>query len=320
MFKEKIMVNLFEESFEELTKHLSDHAKGNKKSFEPDGREWKLARDENDEGQAIIRLLPDKNGTPFTKIYNHSFGIFNKARNKKLWYIEDSPATIGLPCPVSEYWAELNAIGTDESKEQAKMFGRKVNYITNVYIVKDPANPANEGKVFYWKFGTKLYDKFMATLNPSEKDIAMGEKAIPLWHAFKGANIKLKIKKAAGGFLNYDDTVIMTPSEAFDSKEEAIKLINNQTIELKEFESPAHFKSYEELSDKLNFVLGKKDDMTTKQKQQETSKIDTGLEDLDDIVEKAEVKKQEDSPAPKKAKEKVVEPDDDDDLSFLSDL
>lgn len=316
------MVNLFEESFEGLEKNIADHAKNNKKTFAPDEREWKLTRDDNDEGQAIIRLIPDKTGKPFTKVYNHSFGIFNKARNKKLWYIEDSPSTIGQPCPVSEYWAELNSIGTEEAKEEAKLFSRKVNYITNVYIVKDPACPANEGKVFYWKFGTKLYDKFMATLNPSEKDLAMGETAIPLWNALKGANIKLKIKKAAGGFLNYDDTTIMAPSACFDSKEEATDVIVNQTIELSEFESPSHFKTYEELSDKLAFVLGKKDvTKTTKTTPKKEPSIDTGLDDLDDIVEKAASKKSDEEPVPKAKKEKEKEPEsDDDDLDFLNGL
>lgn len=316
------MINLFEETFEGLAENLSEHAKSNKKTFTPDEREWKLGRDDNDDGQAIIRLIPDKTGKPFTKVYSHSFGIFSKARNKKLWYIEDSPSTIGQPCPVSEYWAELNSVGTDEAKDEAKMFSRKVNYITNVYVVKDPANPSNEGKVFYWKFGTKLYDKFMATLNPSEKDLAMGEKAVPLWNALKGANVKLKIKKAAGGFLNYDDTTIMAQSECFDSKEEATDVIINKTIELSEFENPAHFKTYEELSDKLAFVLGKKDNTKTASAPKKETPIDTGLDDLDDMVEKASTKEKEDAPAPK-AKEKVkekVEDDDDDSLAFLDEL
>jgi hypothetical protein len=306
------MIDLFAETFESLANNISEHSKNNKKSFEPDAREWKLTRDDNDDGQAIIRLIPDKNGKPYTKMFSHSFNMFSKARNKKLWYIEDSPSTIGMPCPVSEYWAELNAQGTDEAKAEAKTFSRKVSYITNVYIVKDPANPSNEGKVFYWAFGTKLYDKFIATMNPSAKDLAMGEKPVPLWNAMKGANIKLKIKKAAGGFLNYDDTVIMGTTEAFDSKEEATSIITNNTIDLLEFETPAHFKTYEELADKLAFVLGKKDNTVKKEQS-----IDVGLEDLDEMVVN-KPKEQEEKVVEKPAKK--VADDVDDGLDFLNDL
>jgi len=311
------MINLFEETFEGLEKNLSEHSKTNKKAYIPDEREWKLARDENDNGQAIIRLLPDKNGKAWTKMYSHSFGIFNKSRNKKLWYIEDSPSTIGEPCPVSEYWAELGSIGTDEAKEQQKMFSRKVSYITNIYVIKDPANPENEGKVFYWKFGTKLFDKFLSVMNPSEKDLAMGEVAIPLWNALKGANIKLKIKKAAGGFLSYDDTTIMSPSSLFSSREEAEDVIINQTIDLSEFESPSHFKTYEELADKLAFVLGKKDSVlnTTSSRQKESTKNNTDLEDLDDLVETTSVRTKN-----VETKSIVENEDSDLDLTFLEDL
>lgn len=317
------MVNLFEENWEEVSKNLSTHSQQTKSTYVPDEREWKLSRDDKGDGQAIIRLLPDKNGKPYTKMYSHSFGVWNKARNKKLWYIEDSPSTLGMPCPVTEHYLELNAIGTDEAKEDARQFSRKINYITNVLIIKDPENPSNEGKIFYWKFGTKLYDKFMSVANPSEKDLSMGEKPIPLWHAFKGANIKLKIKNGAGGFPTYDDTVIMAPSEVFDSKEEAIEAITTRTIDLSEFEDVKHFKTYAELADKFAFVMGTKDTNKPAQGTKQTPVIDTGLDDLDDIVEKAAAKTVHDEPVKKEKPAKpapVESSDEDDDLAFLSDL
>jgi hypothetical protein len=319
------MINLFAENFSDLTENLAAHSKDTKKSYVPDEREWKLSRDDKGDGQAIIRLLPDPAGKAYTKMYSHSFGIWSKARNKKLWYIEDSPATLGLSCPVTEHYLEMNAIGTDEAKEDARQFSRKINYITNVLVIKDPENPANEGKVFYWKFGTKLYDKLMSVTNPSEKDLSMGEKPIPMWHAFKGANIKLKIKNGAGGFPTYDDTVIMAPSEAFDSKDEAIDVITTRTTNLGEFEDAKHFKTYAELADKFAFVMGTKDAGKPAQASKQTPVIDTGLDDLDDIVEKATQKAVSEEPMkkekPAKA-EKVETPptEDEDDLAFLSDL
>jgi hypothetical protein len=270
------MVNLFAESFADLEVNISTHSKENKKAFQADERFWKLSRDENDNGQAIIRLLPDATGAAYTKMFSHSFFKFNKKLNKKLWFIEDSPSVIKQPCPTSELWAELNSVGTDEAKDEAKTYSRKVQYITNILVVNDPINPENNGKVFLWKYGTKLQEKFISAMNPSEADINMGENPVPLYHALKGADIKLKIKKAAGGFLNYDDTTVMNPSNAFETREEAEDFLMNKTHKLGEFEAPEHFKTYEELKDKLDFVRGLKDGNTAKKEvAQNTPVMDT---------------------------------------------
>lgn len=223
-----------------------------------DPREWKLAVDENDNGTAVIRLLPGKGGNtpPIVRVYEHSARMFDKASNKYRYYIEPSPSTINEPCPMSEIWYELGDIGTEEAQKMQKNFSRAVKFIANILVVNDPANPENNGKVFYWKFGVKLFEKFQAALEPTEAQIKVGKKPIELFDPMRGANIILEAKKVAG-FRNYDDTTIEAPSAAFNSEDEVVKVVTEDCIDLNEFISPDHFKSYQDLKGKLAWLIEK---------------------------------------------------------------
>ena len=137
-----------------------------------------------------------------------------------------------------------------DGREEAKNFGRRESFITNILVVKDPGNPENDGKIFLWKFGKKLLDKFMTALNPSEQERELGEKPKELFHPLRGNNIALKIKNVAG-FPNFDDTNIQSESAAFKSEEEAKDAILNKTYSLKEFCSPESFESYDKLKEDL---------------------------------------------------------------------
>jgi hypothetical protein len=236
-----------------LEKNLGANITSEKKNYKDD-RFWTLSRDENDNGVAMIRLLPDPNGTPFIQIYNHAFQSFDNVNKKKRWYINNSPQTIGEKCPASDLWSAIFNEGSEEGKAEAKNFTRKISFYANIKVIKDPSNPQNDGKVFIWKFGTKLKDKIMAALNPSEQDIAMGEEPKQLFNPLTGCNIKLKIKKAAG-FLNYDDTTIETPSSIYADAEAAKADIIENAHKLDEFLKPDAFETYEELLKKLKYVV-----------------------------------------------------------------
>jgi hypothetical protein len=224
-----------------------------KKNFSDD-RFWKLSRDENDNGGAIIRLLPDPTNTPYIQRYNHAFSSYDKVKSKKRWFLGVSPETCGLPSPATELSYALYNFGTEEAKKEAKAFSRKIKFMTNIKVIKDPANPQNEGKIFLWEFGTKLKDKFMAALNPSESEIAMGEEPKQLFNPLTGCNIKLKIAKVAG-YLNYDATEIMQPSSIYKDGEEAKADILENAHKLSEFIDPANMDSYEEIKSRLLWVL-----------------------------------------------------------------
>jgi hypothetical protein len=188
------------------------------------------------------------------RIYEHSIKKFHKPTQKYRYYIEPSPASIGEPCPVSEIWYELGEIGTDEAKNMQRTFSRSVKFISNILVVNDPANPENNGKVFYWKYGVKLFEKFQAALEPSESQLKIGKKPIQLFDPMEGANIVLDAKEVAG-FINYDDTSIEPPSQAFETEEEADRVVMEDCIDLTEFISEDYYKPYAELKRNLAWVL-----------------------------------------------------------------
>lgn len=286
--------------------------KGEKKSY-VDERFWKISKDEQGNGLAVIRLMLDPKGKPLTRVYHHSLKFRGKD-GKERFYIQDSPGTINLPCPVTEEWSRLWNEGTQESKDNAKFFSRKVKYIANIMVVKDPANPENNGKIFLWEFGTKLMDKFEAAMKPTEQMLELGEEPKELFNPMsKGCNIKLVIKKAAG-FFNYDSTEILAPSSICETSDEAKQIITGKCFDLSEFNSPEHFLSYEELTQKLAFArTGIKGGVSQPSVTQEAM-----TQVAPKAPQKVEEVKEEDAPWNTPAVKEAVSADDD--LAFLDDM
>jgi hypothetical protein len=219
---------------------------------EADNRFWTLTRDKAGNGSAVIRFLPapavdGDDALPWVRYFDHGF----KGPSGK-WYIENSLTTIGQKDPVSEYNSALwNASSDDNSwqRKQARDQKRRLHYVANIYVVKDPANPANEGKVFLFKFGKKIFDKITLAMNPEfEGDTPMNP--FDLW---KGANFKLRTRMVAG-YLNYDQSVF-DGSSALAEDDELEKIWKSE-YSLKEFTDPKNFKSYDELKKRLDEVLG----------------------------------------------------------------
>jgi hypothetical protein len=211
-----------------------------------DERIWKLECDKGGNGYAVIRFLPAPNGEdlPFVKLYSHAF------QGPGGWYIENSLTTLGQKDPVSEHNTMLWNNGTDAGKEQARKQKRKLTYIANIYVVKDPANPANEGKVFLYKFGKKIFDKLTAAMQPEFED----EEAIDPFDFWQGANFKLKAKNVAG-YRNYDSSEFARPDALLDD-DDAMEAIWKKEYSLAELVGADQFKSYDDLKKRLDYVLG----------------------------------------------------------------
>ena len=210
-----------------------------------DERLWKLDVDKAGNGYAVIRFLPAPNGEelPWAKVWSHAF------QGPGGWYIENSLTTLGGKDPVSEYNRILWNSGADEDKEQARKQKRKLTYIANIYVVKDPSNPQNEGKVFLYKFGKKIFDKISAAMQPEFED----EEAIDPFDFWKGANFKLKAKNVAG-YRNYDSSEFASPDALLDDDDE-LEAIWKKQYSLEEFTRQDQFKSYDELEKRMNAVL-----------------------------------------------------------------
>ena len=220
-----------------------------------DERLWKPEMDKTGNGFAVIRFLPAPNGEelPWAKLYSHAF------QGPGGWYIENSLTTIGQKDPLGEYNRELWNTGSEANKEIVRKQKRKLSYYSNIYVVKDPTNPQNEGKVFLFKYGKKIFDKIMEAMQPEFED----ETPINPFDFWQGANFKLKIVKK-DGYWNYDKSEFGS-AEALLDDDDALEAIWKKCFSLTAVTSQDQFKTYEELERRLNMVLGKKTSPTQSQ-------------------------------------------------------
>ena len=234
----------FDKITKALEKNLGPEDQANKNKYQDD-RFWKPELDKTGNGYAVIRFLPasEKEDMPWQRVWSHAF------QDKGGWYIENSLTTLNAKDPVSEDNTRLWNTGVDSDKDIARKRKRKLSYYSNIYIVSDPKHPENEGKVFLYKYGKKIFDKISEAMQPQFAD----EKAINPFDFWKGANFKLKIRKV-DGYWNYDKSEFegVTPVASEDAN---IKAIWAKQYPLKPFVDPSNFKSYDELKEKLNRII-----------------------------------------------------------------
>ena len=214
-----------------------------------DERFWKPELDKSGNGYAVIRFLPAPEGEdmPWAKVWSHAF----KGPGGQ-WYIENSLTTLGKDDPVGELNRELWNSGRDSDKEIARAQKRKLSYYANIYVVQDPTHPENEGRVFLYKFGKKIFDKLVEAMQPAFAD----ESPVDPFNFWKGADFKLKIRKV-DGYWNYDKSEFAAPGVLGGFDDDKLENIWSQGYSLAEFEDTKNFKSYEQLQARLNLVLGK---------------------------------------------------------------
>jgi len=213
-----------------------------------DDRLWKPEMDKTGNGYAVIRFLPAPEGEdlPWAKMYSHAF------QGPGGWYIENSLTTIGQKDPLGEYNRELWNSGSDADKDTVRKQKRKLSYYANIYVVQDKANPQNEGKVFLYKFGKKIFDKIMEAMQPEFED----EAPINPFDFWQGANFKLKIVKK-DGYWNYDKSEFDRVSPLLDD-DDAMEAVWKKQYSLTALTAADQFKSYEQLQNRLQMVLGKR--------------------------------------------------------------
>ena len=228
-----------------LTAKLVKEVEKTNSTNKGDERLWKPEVDKAGNGYAVIRFLPAPNGEdlPWVKLYSHAF------QGSGGWYIENSLTTLNQKDPVSEFNTGLWNSGVDSDKEIARRQKRKLSYYTNIYVVKDPANPQNEGKVFLYKFGKKIFDKLMEAMQPEFED----ESPINPFDFWQGADFKVKIKKVAG-YWNYDSSEFAAVSPLLDD-DDALEALWKKEYSLAELVNASQFKSYEDLKKRLEQVL-----------------------------------------------------------------
>jgi hypothetical protein len=230
------------------SKLVKEVEKMNNTSGGGDDRLWKPEMDKTGNGYAVIRFLPAPEGEelPWAKMYSHAF------QGPGGWYIENSLTTIGQKDPLGEYNRELWNSGSDADKDTVRKQKRKLSYYSNIYVVQDKANPQNEGKVFLFKYGKKIFDKIMESMQPEFED----ETPINPFDFWQGANFKLKIKKVQG-YWNYDSSEFDRIAPLLDD-DDALEALWKKEYSLTALTAADQFKTYEQLETRLKMVLGQK--------------------------------------------------------------
>jgi hypothetical protein len=208
---------------------------------------WKPTVDKAGNGYAVIRFLPEAKGEelPWVRMFDHGF------QGTGSWYIENCPTTVGGECPLCKKNNELWNSGIESNKDVARKQKRRLSYYSNILVVKDPSNPENEGKVFLYKYGKKIWDKINDLMQPEFED----ESPVNPFDFWEGADFKLKIRNVEG-YRNYDKSEFDDPSALLDGDDEALEEIYNSLNPLQDIVAPEKFKSFEELSQKLDRALG----------------------------------------------------------------
>lgn len=263
---------------------------------------WTPTRDSAGNGFAIIRFLPApaEEDMPFVRIWDHGF------QGPGGWYIEKSLTTLGQDDPVSKFNSQLWNSGSEADKEQARKQKRRLKYHSNILVIKDSANPENEGKVFLFAYGKKIFDKLNDMMNPQFED----ETPVNPFDFWEGADFRLKIRQFEG-YANYDKSEFDDPSELFDGDDAKLEEVYNQLNSLQELVDPSQFKSYADLEAKLYRAL---DIENT------TTPAGNKVADMDeDDVSESSLGKTADSPSIQETASVSVD-EDSDDLAFFKNL
>jgi len=220
---------------------------GEKKSYQDDAL-WKPTVDKAGNGYAVLRFLPASAAgeLPWAKYWDHGF----KGPTGR-WYIEKSLTSIGQTDPLGELNQKLWNSGNDDDKKTVRERKRRLHYVSNVYVVSDPGNPANEGKVFKFIYGKKIFDKIMDVMQPQFP----GEVPVDPFHFLQGADFQLKIRQVEG-YRNYDKSEFTQPKPLLDGDATRLEAVYNQMHDISDYTNPEKYPTYAELETKLNEVLG----------------------------------------------------------------
>lgn len=233
---------------EDLTKKLTEM---NKSGYESDQRFWYPKRDKAGNASAVIRFLPASDGedVPFVRVFSHNF-----KGPTGLWYSENSLTTLGQDDPVGEFNTKLWNSTTDEespARKQASAQKRKLSYYSNILVLKDPATPENEGKVFLFSYGVKIMGKLNEAMNG---DPSVGLEPFNPFDYWEGADFYFKVR-TVDKQVNYDSSSFANPAPLYGGDDEKLKKVYEAQYKLQEFLAASQFKSYDELKARMEKVL-----------------------------------------------------------------
>lgn len=210
---------------------------------------WKMTVDAAGNGMAVIRFLPapPPETVGFCSYYRHAF------KGPNGWYIENCLTSIDKDDPCVEYTSRLYATKNPTLEKQGSSQSRKLTYVSNIYVVQDKGNPANEGKVFLYRYGKKIMEKISRAAN-GDPDFPDDPQFDP-FHVLEGANFRLRQKKQAG-YPNYDDSAFEAPTPFLKGDSAAIFAAMEGAKSVAALVAPESFLDYSVLKKKLDRVMG----------------------------------------------------------------
>jgi hypothetical protein len=226
------------------------------KSFEKDTRFWTPTVDKDKNATVLMRFLPDQNGELWSKYYSHAFNFMVDGQKK--WWIRNCINTFGYDkdCPICKKNMELWNSSFESDKAIASTRKRKESYVSNVLIIQNKNKPEEEGKVFFYKFGKKIFEKIKSRIVPADKDKEDPDfLEFNPYHPLEGATFKLKCKQQ-GDYPNYDDSEFSICKPLFDGNEKKIQAVLDSCYDLAEFTDIKNYPTNEELVQKLGTILG----------------------------------------------------------------
>lgn len=216
-------------------------------------------------GEAVIRFLPappdGEGGQEPDNIVKYF--QFTMRRNGKT-YIQRGRNSLGVdePDPANDYnktiWARKEL--TKEEKQKL-LAGRQEFFIANIYVVKDPNKPENEGKVFRWRFGKQIYNLINEKLFP---EFATTQK-VNVFDPIEGADLNFrviskKIPDSVTGELklvpSYEKSEFAAPSQRWNVENGEFDKIWEQQHSLQSEIAEDKFKPYDTLKKMFDRVMG----------------------------------------------------------------
>jgi hypothetical protein len=180
-----------------------------------------------------VRLVPNPNSPKETIFHYYNHGWNSNATGKYVTAL--CPTTFGDTCPIDAYYLKTYRTGTESEKEAARILSRKESWMVNVYVVSDPENPENEGKVKILRYGKELAKIIESALEGDDASEFGVEK---IFDVVSGSTLRIKCESRTGNnrgnqkMVTYASSKFLAPSK-LEISEEKLKEIYDSVHDLK---------------------------------------------------------------------------------------
>jgi hypothetical protein len=150
------------------------------------------------------------------------------------------PGTYGESCPIDSYVLKTYNNGTDAEKKKLGDVSRKDNWLVNAYVISDPTNPENEGKVKVIRYGKELA-KIINSAIDGDDAAEFGHK---IFDVANGCTFRIKCESRTSStgsnrmLTTYTSSKFMTPSKLDGVDETKLRTIHEGIFDLEKFNKP----------------------------------------------------------------------------------